>query len=217
MIPRSYNQFCPIAHALDLVGDRWALLIVRDLVMGPKRFTDLFQGLPGIGTNILTGRLKDLEAADIVQRRVLPPPAASTIYELTLYGRDLNEAITALARWGSQTLGVLKPGQRVSQDSLMLGLQAIFRRIAGQAGGDTYQIIVKAEGSSHHFGVEIGVDDVTITPGLLQKSDVTLNMSVETLYGLAGGTLAIAEAKKSGILQMSGSNEIITRFFKAFD
>ena len=89
---KRYEQYCPMAHALDLVGDRWALLVVRELMHGPKRYTDLVDHLPGIGTNILAARLRDLEGNGIVARRTLPPPAASKVYELTDYGRELRPA-----------------------------------------------------------------------------------------------------------------------------
>jgi DNA-binding HxlR family transcriptional regulator len=104
-MPKSYEQYCPLAHALDLVGERWTLLVVRELVHGPKRYTDLVEHLPGIGTNILAGRLRDLEAAGIVQKRKLPPPAASRIYELTEYGEGLKPALRELALWGARSLG----------------------------------------------------------------------------------------------------------------
>jgi DNA-binding HxlR family transcriptional regulator len=94
-----------MAHALDLVGERWALLVVRELMHGPKRYTDLADGLPGIGTNILASRLRDLEAAGIVSKRRLPPPAASRVYELTVYGRELRPAMRELALWGARSLG----------------------------------------------------------------------------------------------------------------
>src|SRR4051794_14036725 len=103
---KRFDQYCPIAHALSLVGERWALLIVRELLRGPRRYTDLAAGLPGIGTNILAARLRELEGADVVIRRKLPPPAASTVYELTEYGAGLEEVIHALARWGARTLGL---------------------------------------------------------------------------------------------------------------
>src|SRR5918992_5412949 len=102
---RRYAQFCPVAHALELVGERWALLVVRELLNGPKRYTDLAAALPGIGTNILAGRLRDLEAGGIVQKRRLPPPAAAQVYELTPYGQELREPLYALARWGAKSLG----------------------------------------------------------------------------------------------------------------
>jgi len=102
---RRYEQYCPMAHALDLVGDRWALLVVRELMHGPKRYTDLVDHLHGIGTNILAARLRDLEANGIVARRTLPPPAASKVYELTDYGHQLQPAMRELALWGARSLG----------------------------------------------------------------------------------------------------------------
>jgi DNA-binding HxlR family transcriptional regulator len=102
---RGYDQYCPVAHALDLVGDRWALLLVRELIHGPKRYTDLADNLPGIGTNILAARLRQLEAAGIITKKTLPPPAASRVYELTEYGSDLRTVIRELALWGARSLG----------------------------------------------------------------------------------------------------------------
>jgi DNA-binding HxlR family transcriptional regulator len=104
-MPKRYDQYCPVAHALDLVGERWALLVVRELMHGPKRYTDLAGSLPGIGTNILASRLRDLEACGIVAKRRLPPPAASRVYELTEYGRALRTVLRELALWGARSLG----------------------------------------------------------------------------------------------------------------
>jgi DNA-binding HxlR family transcriptional regulator len=102
---KHYEHYCPVAHALDLVGERWALLVVRELMPGPKRYTDLVEHLPGIGTNILASRLRDLEAAGVVEKRTLPPPAASRVYQLTPYGQDLRPALRELALWGARSLG----------------------------------------------------------------------------------------------------------------
>ena len=102
---KRYDQYCPVAHALGLVGERWALLVVLELMSGPKRYTDLADNLPGIGTNILADRLRDLEAGGIVTRRKLPPPAASRVYDLTEYGRALRPAIRELGLWGARSLG----------------------------------------------------------------------------------------------------------------
>jgi DNA-binding HxlR family transcriptional regulator len=102
---KRYDAYCPVAHALGLVGERWALLVVLELMRGPKRYTDLAEHLPGIGTNILASRLRDLEAAGIVAKRKLPPPAASQVYELTDYGRALRPVIRELAVWGARSLG----------------------------------------------------------------------------------------------------------------
>src|SRR5215470_16629407 len=113
---RRYDQYCPMAHALDLVGDRWTLLVIRELMHGPKRYTDLVDRLTGIGTNILATRLRDLEVNGIVSRRTLPPPAASKVYDLTDYGRELRPAMRELALWGARSLG-----PPTDQDELFAG------------------------------------------------------------------------------------------------
>src|SRR5215218_3737751 len=97
---KQFKQYCPLAHALGLVGERWALLVVRELLFGPRRYTDLLEGLPGIGTNVLAARLRELEAGGIVERRRLPPPAPATVYEVTDRGRALRPVLDELARWG---------------------------------------------------------------------------------------------------------------------
>ena len=102
---KRYHQYCPVAHALDLIGDRWALLIVRELMLGQRRYTDLADALPGIGTNILAGRLRHLEGAGIVRRTKLPPPTAVVVYELTTEGRELDGVLHSLAVWGARTMG----------------------------------------------------------------------------------------------------------------
>ena len=105
MSKRSYNQYCAVARALDIVGERWTLLVVRELLTGPKRFKDLLEGLPGIGTNLLAARLKDLEGYGVVHRTTLPPPAGSKVYELTELGSSLELVVAALGRWGLEFLG----------------------------------------------------------------------------------------------------------------
>jgi DNA-binding HxlR family transcriptional regulator len=117
-VARSYKQYCPVAHALDAVGERWSLLIVRELIHGPQRYTDLLERLEGCGTNILAARLRHLESNGVVQRRKLPPPAASTVYELTEYGAGLRNCLRELAWWGARSLG---PPVGVELDSGWLG------------------------------------------------------------------------------------------------
>src|SRR5947209_19382190 len=113
---RRYDQYCPVAHALGVVGDRWALLVVRELMQGPKRYTDLADGLPGSGTNILAARLRDLEADGVVTKKTLPPPAASRVYELTDYGLELKPVMRELALWGARSLG-----PPTAEDELFMG------------------------------------------------------------------------------------------------
>jgi DNA-binding HxlR family transcriptional regulator len=136
---KRYDQYCPIAHALDLVGDRWALLIVRELLHGPKRYTDLGAHLPGIGTNILAARLKDLEACGIAVKRRLPPPAASQVYELTPYGAALKPAIRELAIWGIRSLGAPDDDDELYPGWLAGALDTVFAPVA-PAGSFEFRI-----------------------------------------------------------------------------
>ncbi len=127
---KRYDQYCPVAHALDLVGERWALLVVRELMRGPKRYTDLAEHLPGIGTNILASRLRDLEACGIVAKRRLPPPAASQVYELTDYGRELKSVMRELALWGARSLGPPKEKDELFPGWLENALRVVLEPVA---------------------------------------------------------------------------------------
>src|SRR5438876_967890 len=142
---RKFDQYCPVAHALSLVGERWSLLIVRELLLGPKRYTDLTNGLPGIGTNILAARLRELEEGGIVQKRRLPPPAASTVYELTEYGSGLNEALYALARWGARSIGPPGPDDELYPEWGMNALPALFDAEAARGLTETYSLVVDGD------------------------------------------------------------------------
>ena len=144
---KHYDQYCPVAHALDLVGDRWALLVVRELMHGPKRYTDLVASLSGIGTNILAARLKDLEATGVVAKRTLPPPAASRVYELTEYGQALRPAMRELALWGARSLGPpteedeLFPGWLQNALDVILAPLAPPGRFEFRVGGEVASIV----------------------------------------------------------------------------
>ena len=127
---KRYDQYCPVAHALRLVGERWSLLVVLELMGGPKRYTDLAGHLPGIGTNILADRLRDLEAGGIVAKRTLPPPAASRVYELTDYGRELRPVIRELALWGARSLGPPTDGDGLFPGWLVNALDTVLAPLA---------------------------------------------------------------------------------------
>jgi DNA-binding HxlR family transcriptional regulator len=127
---KTYDQYCPVAHALDLVGDRWALLVIRELLRGPRRYTDLIGHLHGIGTNILASRLRDLEACGIVAKRRLPPPAAAQVYELTEYGQGLRPALRELAIWGARSLGPPGQGEELFSGWLVNALDTVLAPIA---------------------------------------------------------------------------------------
>src|SRR5918998_6366268 len=142
---RSYDDGCAAAHALDLVGDRWALLVVRELLLGPKRFTDLREGLPNASPNVLAQRLRELEGSGIVRRRKLPPPAASRIYELTAWGAELEPVVISLGRWGARSPS--KPQDAaLGKDSLVLSFRTMFSAEAAQGLKATYEL---------HFGEDV--------------------------------------------------------------
>ena len=140
---KSYDQYCPIAHALDLVGERWSLLVVRELLHdGPLRYSDLHARLDGCGTNILAARLKALERGGVIRRRRLEPPAASWVYELTEYGEGLRAVLHVLAHWGAQSLGPpstsgdLTAGWLAGALRIALPLEAPLGRIEFRIGGE---------------------------------------------------------------------------------
>jgi DNA-binding HxlR family transcriptional regulator len=170
---RTYRQHCGIARALDLVGERWAMLVIRDLILGPKRFTDLRESLPGIATNVLTQRLKQLEQAGIVSRRPLPPPAASMVYELTEYGRELEPVLLALGRWGAKTIGEATPDRSVRSEWFGVGLKAYFRPDAAK---DVHATIVMRfdEGG---LTVRLDGGDISVTTLAADEADLTLTAS----------------------------------------
>src|SRR5438093_10258998 len=144
---KHYDQYCPVAHSLDVVGERWALLVVRELLQGPKRYADLAEGLPGIGTNILASRLRDLETAGVVTKKTLPPPAASRVYELTDYGLELKPVMRELALWGARSLGPptaddeLFPGWLVNPVEMILGPLAPTGRFEFRVGDEIASLV----------------------------------------------------------------------------
>src|SRR5688500_2224203 len=140
MSRRIYGQYCGIAYALETVGERWALLLIRDLILGPKRFTDLRRGLPRIPSNVLSARLKELETAGIIRRRLLPRPSTGIVYELTDYGRELEDIVLRLGLWGARTLAEPRVEDSINVDSLVLALRATFRPEAARELQATYEL-----------------------------------------------------------------------------
>src|SRR5437763_4835027 len=158
-MPREYGQFCGLAHALDVVGGRWSLLIVRDLLNGPKRFKNLEDGLPGIPSNVLSARLKELEESGVVRRHLLPRPAKGVGYELTDYGRELEEPLVKLGLWGAKSLGHAEEGEPISVDGLALALRGAFRPDAAAGLTRTYEL--ELDGRPLRISVEDGQLSIT--------------------------------------------------------
>jgi DNA-binding HxlR family transcriptional regulator len=207
---RKFDQYCPVAHALSLVGERWSLLIVRELLHGPKRYTDLANGLPGIGTNILAARLKELEGCGIVEKRTLPPPAASTVYELTEYGAGLREALYALARWGARTIGPPGPGDELYPEWGMNALPALFVSEAARGLTETYSLVVEGD----PFTARIVDGALEPSMGVADDADVVVEADMETFFGLASGELAPKDAVRAGRAKVKGELEALERCFR---
>jgi DNA-binding HxlR family transcriptional regulator len=209
---RSYQDACRFAFALDLVGERWALLIVRELLLGPKRFTDLRGGLPHASTNILSERLRELEQNGIVRRRKLPPPAASSVYELTEWGRELEPIVTKLGAWGARS--PLQPeAQEIGPDSIVLALGSLFDP---EAAGDltaAYELRIAEE----RFRVEVGGGKVELGRGIAVDPAAELSVpDAPTMAALLTGQLSLDEAIASGALQVEGSKQAAKRFLRLF-
>ena len=208
MSKRSYNQYCAVARALDIIGERWTLLIVRELLTGPKRFKDLLEGLPGIGTNLLTARLKDLEGYGVVRRATLPPPAASKVYELTELGRSLEAVIIALGGWGLKFLGT-PPAQK---DELRpawaeVAMRSALKRAAPYGLQETYEF--RIDEKAFHLRVRDG--EVEALQGPAVDPDLVVKGDTQAFLALATGQLEPKEALKSGEIRIEGDQEILAR------
>src|SRR5947209_20582039 len=136
--PRSYDQYCAIARGLDVIGDRWTLLLVRDLLLGPKRYKDLLSGLPGIGTNLLADRLRELEGAGLIERTILPPHAGSTVYQLTEAGQALEPSAVALRRWGARFMGPPRKTDVLVPRAYFVAMRGVFNPQAAAGLTETY-------------------------------------------------------------------------------
>jgi DNA-binding HxlR family transcriptional regulator len=207
---RKFDQYCPMAHALSLVGERWSLLIVRELLQGPKRYTDLSNGLPGIGTNILAARLRDLEQCGVVHKRKLPPPAASTVYELTQYGAELREAMYALARWGARTLGPPTAEDELYPEWGMNGLPALFN--AEEARGLTETYVFDVGGDVFTARIVDGSLDVGM--GAAEDADLVVTVDMDTFFALASGRLELRDAAERGLARVEGDPDAVERCFR---
>jgi len=188
---RSYSDPCGIARALDQVGERWALLVVRELLLGPKRFTDLRAGLPNASPNVLSQRLRELEDSGAIQRRQLPPPAGSTVYELTAWGRELQPVIDALARWGSRS-PQLPPGD-LSPDALMIALQTTFDPAAAMGLTGRFEIRIDDD----RFSVQVARQRLTVGRAHVEGADATITASAAALRQVIFGGRSLARAKQA--------------------
>ncbi|MFI7678169.1 winged helix-turn-helix transcriptional regulator [Actinophytocola sp. NPDC049390] len=205
---RRYHDGCAIATALDHVGERWSMLIVRELLLGPKRFTDLQEGLPGAGPKILAQRLRELEDTGILRRRTLAPPASSQVYELTEWGARLEDVIVALGRWGAESP---EPSdEHVGADSAMLKLRSFFR--PDESWTATYEVRL----GRNRFTVRVTDGELTdVRRGEPTTPDATVDTDSDTLDDVIGDAQALATAIDSGRLTVTGDEHAARRLFTA--
>jgi DNA-binding HxlR family transcriptional regulator len=203
---RTYDDPCGVARALDLVGERWALLVVRELLLGPKRFTDLRIGLPAASQNVLTHRLRELEQSGVVQRRKLGPPAGTWVYELTEIGYDLEPVVLSLARWGSRL--PMTAGTELSVDALILALKTAY----DPAADPELRAAFGLQLGEDLFHAEVSGGRVTLARGRATSPDATIETSAAAFRSLVfgGHRLADTDAK------VGGDNELMARFLALF-
>ncbi|MGW7548842.1 winged helix-turn-helix transcriptional regulator [Streptomyces sp. NPDC054770] len=197
---RSYDQYCSAARALDVVGDRWTLLIVRELLAGPRRYTDLHADLPGVSTDVLASRLKDMERDGVTTRRRLPPPAAAYVYELTGRGRGLLPVLQALGKWGEPELGERRPTDAVRAHWFALPL---LRALDGEG-------LVEVRLGEGHFHLHVGAEDGPVygdgpAPA---EPDARLVLDTGTGTALARGELTLPEAVRAGRVTVTGDGAL---------
>lgn len=210
---RSYGDACRFAYALDLVGERWALLVVRELLLGPKRFTDLRGGLPNASPNILSERLRELERAGVLHRRKLPPPASAWVYELTEWGEELEPIVTRLGAWGARS-PVPPEHREIGPDSIVLALRSLFDPKAAGELEASYELRL---GDDDRFHVEVADGEVELGRGPTSAPVVTIEIDEPaTLAAMLTGQLSLEEALASGAARIEGPKKEGRRFFKLF-
>lgn len=211
MTARTYNQICGLARAMEIVGERWSMLVVRDLLLGSKRFTDLRKTLHRIPVSILSSRLNELEEAGVVRRRVLPQLDAAVVYELTEYGSELEEVVLRLGLWGARSLG--EPGEDdiFTLDSAVLSLYTTFQQDAAAGKHVNYEV---------HYGdmvVHAMVDDGALKAEEGAHPDADLVIEVQgSPKPLFTGEVSPAEAVSSGLVRITGEMELLEEFVKLF-
>jgi DNA-binding HxlR family transcriptional regulator len=208
---RTYDDACAAAHALDLVGERWALLVVRELLLGPKRFTDLRAGIPKASPNVLAQRLRELERAGVVRRRKLPPPAASRVYELTEWGEELEPVIVRLGRWGARSPS--KPcDAELGVDSLILSFRTMFDPRAADGLKASYELRLDED----RFRAVVADGRFEVARGGAERPDATIETDAGVLAALVYDGRRLEEALRSGDVEIEGDESAVERFLTLF-
>jgi DNA-binding HxlR family transcriptional regulator len=206
VLVKTYGQRCPLARALDLVGERWTFLVVRELLLGPRRYTDLLDGLPGVGTNILAARLTALQAAGLVAKRTLPAPTPATVYELTDSGQALRPAVRALSEWGEAHGAPVTDDQAVRPGWI---LASVARRGASLANGRSCELWVGAD----VFALAATDDELSVRAGQSSPTDAVVRIAPEDFYALATRRMTPAAVRKRA--EVDGDAGVATAVFEA--
>lgn len=209
---RSYRDLCGIARALDVIGERWALLVVRELLFGPKRFADLHRGLPGMSQNVLTQRLRELEDTGVLVRRRALPPATGLVYELTPHGRDLEPVLLALGHWGSPLPPRPDSAGELSPDALVTALRTTFDPAAAAGLGGTVRLDLPTDA----FVITVHDGSLDAARGEA-AADAALAGSVRTIQDLVFDKRPLDQATRSGDARAQGDRTLLKRFLKLFD
>lgn len=212
MATRSYRQYCALARALDVIGDRWTLLIIRELLAGPRRYKDLLANLEGIGTNLLADRLRMLGREGVVTQEELAPPASTTAYVLTDRGRELEAALVALAAWGVPLLGRPPKNDAYSGSWLLIAMKAVFDPEAAVGIDETYAY--RIDGEELHAWVHGGRVETGL--GLGRDPAFVLTTDARTLRDIVAGDLRLGEALKTGQAKLTGDTEALVRSTRLF-
>lgn len=209
---RTYGDGCAIAQALDVVGERWALLVVRELLLGPKRYTDLRRGLPKAGPTVVSQRLAELEAAGVIRRRTLAPPSGARVYELTEWGRELEATVLSLGRWAARSPTPHRDAPIASGDSVILAMHDRFDAGAAHDVHAKYELRLGVD----RFRVEIAGDKIEVARGEAQNADATIDTDPDTLSAVLWSGRTLADAQRSKELTITGDKAAVARFVRLF-
>jgi DNA-binding HxlR family transcriptional regulator len=208
---RTYGDGCAIAHGLDLVGERWALLVVRELLLGPKRFTDMKKGLPNASPNVISERLRELERAGVVERDKLPPPAGSRVYKLTDWGRGLEDTVVSLGRWAARSPSQPREAP-IGADSLALALRARFDPGAAKGLRARYELRLGED----RFRVEVSDDQLDLARGGVDQPDATIDSDPGTLAAVLWNERPLGDAQRAGDIKIDGDQAAVERLVRLF-
>ncbi|BBZ10763.1 winged helix-turn-helix transcriptional regulator [Mycobacterium branderi] len=209
---RSYGQYCGLARALEVVGDRWNLLIVRQLLIAPARYQELLDGLPGIATNLLADRLRDLEAAGVIERRLAEGGRAIT-YALTNWGAQLREPIEGLIRWSTPLMIRGPEGDTFRADGLLVALPALLKGRVSANHSWTVGITVNGDTDSRRVQVRVTRSGVEVRPHDGRKLDAVVSGDAPIILGLAAGALALDDVL--GLVDIQGDEAAVRAVFGA--